>query len=61
MVDLDNECCIGCGACADLCPDIFEMDDRSGLARLIIFEVKDRACIEEAIALCPAECISWND
>ena len=43
MVDLDNECCIGCGACADLCPDVFEMDDRSRKARIIIFEVIDRA------------------
>jgi ferredoxin len=61
MVDLDNECCIGCGACADLCPDVFEMDDRSGKARIIIFDVTDRSCIEEAIVTCPVECISWKD
>ena len=40
MVNLDNECCIGCGACAETCPDIFEMDDRSEKARVIVFEVK---------------------
>ncbi len=59
MVNLDSECCIGCGACAELCPEIFEMDDRSGLARVIVFEVTDTACAEEAIAICPVECISW--
>jgi len=60
MVDLDNECCIGCGACADLCPEVFEMDERSRRARVIIFEVTDRNCIDEAIATCPVECISWK-
>ena len=60
-VDLDNECCLGCGACADLCPGVFEMDDRIRKARVIIFEVTDRNCIEEAIAACPAECIFWKD
>ncbi|MFZ2445206.1 MAG: ferredoxin [Syntrophobacteraceae bacterium] len=61
MVDLDTECCIGCGACAELCPDVFEMDDRTEKARVVIFEGGDRDCIEEAIATCPVECISWSE
>jgi ferredoxin len=60
MVNLDNECCIGCGACAELCPDIFEMDDRIEKARVIVFEVKTRDCVDEAISVCPVECISWE-
>ncbi|HYA43347.1 MAG TPA: ferredoxin [Syntrophobacteraceae bacterium] len=60
-VDLDDEGCLGCGACADLCPEVFEMDDRSRRkARVIIFEVRDRSCVQEAIAACPAECIFWR-
>ncbi len=61
MVELDHECCIGCGACAELCPDIFEMDDRTDKARVIVFEIRDKSCVDEAIATCPAECISWSD
>lgn len=61
MVDLDYECCIGCGACADLCPDVFEMDDRTDKAHIIVFEVADRADVEEAIAICPVQCITWGD
>jgi len=61
MVDVDYECCIGCGACAELCPDVFEMDDRTDKAGVFIFEVTDKNCIEEAISICPAECISWKD
>ena len=53
MVDVDYECCIGCGACAELCPDVFEMDDRTDKAGVIIFEVTDKNCIEEAISICP--------
>jgi len=24
-VVLDQECCTGCGSCAELCPDVFEL------------------------------------
>ncbi len=58
-VDIDNESCIECGACADLCPEIFEMDERTGKARVIVFETERTDCIDEAISLCPAECITW--
>lgn len=60
-VDVDHESCIGCGACAELCPEVFEMDDRTGKARVVIFEAAATDCIEEAITTCPAECISWKD
>jgi ferredoxin len=60
MVNLDHDCCIGCGACAELCPDVFEMDDSHNKARVIVFEVDNRACVDEAIATCPVECISWE-
>ena len=60
-VDLDNQNCIECGACAELCPDVFEMDDRTGKALVIVFEITDKSRIEEAIAICPAECIFWKD
>ena len=60
-VDLDNEACIECGACAELCPEVFQMDDRTGRARVIVFEITDKSSVEEAIAICPVECISWKD
>ncbi len=60
-VDLDNQSCIECGACAELCPEVFEMDDRSGKARVIVFDITEKSCVEEAILTCPAECIYWRD
>ncbi|MCE5333073.1 MAG: ferredoxin [Desulfobacteraceae bacterium] len=58
VVDIDYECCLGCAACAELCPDIFEMDYRIGKAHVIVFEVEAGGCAEEAAAICPVSCIS---
>lgn len=33
---LDEECCIGCGSCAELCPDVFEMDEEAEKAQVIL-------------------------
>ena len=60
-VVLDEECCIGCGSCAELCPDVFEMDEEAEKANVIKPEGGDETCIDEAISTCPVECISWEE
>ena len=37
-VNVNKDACIGCGACAAICPDVFEMDDE-GLSTVITEEV----------------------
>ncbi|AEJ61474.1 4Fe-4S ferredoxin iron-sulfur binding domain-containing protein [Spirochaeta thermophila DSM 6578] len=59
-VVIDRDECIGCGSCADACPDVFEMDDE-GKARVILPEGGDESCIDEAISICPVECIRWEE
>ncbi|MCU0575077.1 MAG: ferredoxin [Syntrophobacteraceae bacterium] len=59
-VVLDDECCVGCGACAELCPEVFEMNDDGEKAHVILEEGGSEECIEEAIATCPSECIAWE-
>lgn len=57
VVRIDRDECIGCGACAELCPDVFALDDEDK-AEVIAPEGGDQACIDEAIASCPVGCIS---
>jgi len=48
--------CSGCGACASLCPEIFEMDPDTEKPRII----KEEVCEDEvakAMAYCPEDCI----
>ena len=57
QIVIDEEECLGCESCVEICPDVFEMNDDEKAV------VKDGAdadadCVEEAIASCPGECIS---
>jgi ferredoxin len=58
QVKIDQDECIGCGACVELCPDIFAFDDTENKAYVTTPEGGSEACIDEAIASCPVSCIS---
>lgn len=55
MVSVDKEKCIGCGLCAELCGEVFEMKG-DGKAR--VKKQKDIPCVKDAIASCPVGVIS---
>ena len=52
---VDEELCIGCGVCAELCPEVFAIsDDKSR----VIGPDKCGTCdCEEAVASCPVAAI----
>lgn len=53
-IKVDEKKCIGCGACASICPQVFEV--KSGKAS--VKAQKDLPCVKEAIETCPVEAIS---
>jgi ferredoxin len=56
-VRVDPELCTGCGPCADVCPEVFEMkDDQSVvLVKEIPAELQD--AVREAADACPTGAI----
>lgn len=59
-VYIDQDECIGCGACVDSCPDVFRMND-DNVAEVYNPEGASEEEIQEAIDSCPVECIHWED
>jgi len=53
---VDQELCIGCGVCASLCPDVFELQD-DGKAKVVDEENCENCDCEEVVNNCPVGAI----
>jgi ferredoxin len=58
---IDEEECIGCGTCEEICPEVFSINDKTEKAEVIDSEGASEDQIEEAIEACPVECIHWEE
>lgn len=55
-ISIDKEKCIGCGLCASICENVFEMKD--GKAHVKKAQEKSKIpCVKEAIDSCPVTAI----
>ncbi len=59
LVKINEEECIGCGVCAQICPEVFQLDDEAGKARVVRAQGAD--CVQEAADSCPVGCIEISD
>lgn len=53
---IDQDKCIGCGACVSVCQDVFKLT-KEGKAKVKENYPKNASCIEEAAAGCPVQAI----
>ena len=58
---IDDEACIGCWACEELCPEVFISNESLGFALVVNPSGADSEKIEEVIEACPVHCISWSE
>lgn len=54
-IKVDKKKCIGCGACAALCPAVFEMKGGKSEAKC---SETDKPCAKDAAESCPVQAIS---
>lgn len=57
MININNETCIGCGACVAVCPDVLEMGE-DGKARVKEGANMDAECVQAAKDSCPVQAIT---
>ena len=55
-IQIDQELCIGCGACVNLCPDVFELQD-DGKSKVIKEDGCNNCDCEMVVNSCPVGCI----
>ena len=59
-VVIDEEECIGCGNCEEVCPEVFKLDKDREKSEVVKPEGRPVECIEEAMEACPVSCIHWD-
>ncbi len=61
-VTVDKDVCIGCGLCADLCPNVFVLGD-DGKADVVSDAAAEAElpCAQDAASSCPTEAIKVEE
>ncbi len=55
MIKVNQQACIGCGLCASLCPDTFQMNEDY---KAEVIAQTDKKCASKAADNCPVQAIT---
>ena len=55
---VDQETCIGCGLCPEICPEVFEMGDEKAIVHADPVPVEVEAQCQKAADECPVSAIT---
>ena len=58
---IDRYHCRDCEACLNICPKVFKKNDETGCIEVADLSEYPEEEIQEAISLCPDDCISWAE
>ncbi len=60
-VYIDEDECIGCASCEEICPEVFRLNEETEKTEVILPEGGPEDLIEDAMETCPVECIHWKE
>ncbi|MDE5832108.1 MAG: ferredoxin [Desulfovibrio sp.] len=58
---VDQQECVGCGACAEIDPEVFRINDDDKAEAYGKVTDANEESTQEAIDTCPVSAISWED
>ena len=58
---IDIGSCNDCESCLELCPKIFKRNEETGLIEVVDISEYPDAMVQEAISMCPNDCIAWEE
>ena len=59
-ITVNQETCIGCGNCQDVCPEVFSIED-DGISHVKTGAPLNLECVKEAAENCPVTAITVED
>jgi ferredoxin len=57
---IDQETCIGCGACIDVCPDVFKIESEKAVSSVSELSGEIEKSVKEAQDTCPVDAIALS-